>query len=496
MGESIARSSGKLAVDMKSRRLCIVGAGLSGLVTARTLRDAGHEVSVFEKLPDLGGVWHPANRYPGLRTQSPRDAYAFSDFPMPREFPEFPDGAQVHRYLSAYAEHHNLTSHIRLNCAVNAITRTSEGRWLVRFSQDGAAEASETFDFVVCCNGVFSRPSVPDLPNRTDFATAGGIAVHSSQLHDTAPLKDRDVIVVGFGKSALDIAEAALPLARSVTIVCHRTLWKVPRYLGFINAKHFILSRFAELWVPHYTMQGLRRFLHTNTPWLVDLYWRLSEHGMGSFLGLLRPELRPDLPMRHSVGTCFGLAPSDNFRALRQGRIGLRKGRLECFTPDGLRLSDGTTIRAQTVVFATGFALDCPFLETTDRAALFDQRGVPQLYRLLVCPRIPNMAFNGYNGGGVSQLTAELGARWIAQLLAGGLVLPDVATMEAQIARDLAQRREVVHAPRGEGFYVAPFMFSYLDQLQADMGLPPADSGKSWWRRYFTAVDPSDYARR
>lgn len=479
---------------MKPQRICIIGAGLSGLVTARTLREAGHSVSVFEKLPGLGGVWHPANRYPGLRTQSPRDAYAFSDFPMPQEFPEFPDGAQVHRYLTAYAEHHSLNSHIRLNCAVNAVTRLEDSRWHVRFVQNGEPEQAETFDFVVCCNGVFSQPTAPNLPGRAEFEAAGGLAVHSSQLHDTGPLKDRDVIVVGFGKSALDIAEAALPLARSVTIVCHRTLWKVPRYLmGVINAKHFILSRFAELWLPHYTMRGLRRFLHTKTPWLVDLYWRLSEQGMGSVLGLLRPDLRPDLPLRHSVGTCFGLAPSDNFRALRQGRMRLRKGQLERLTATGLRMSDGSDLPAQTIVFATGFSLQCPFLDATERSLLFDARGVPQLYRQLLVPRIPNMAFNGYNGGGVSQLTAELGARWIAQMLAGGLVLPDVESMEAQIAKDVAQRRAVVHAARGEGFYVAPFMFSYLDQLQADMGRPPADHAKSWWRRYFTAIDPRDY---
>src|SRR5690606_1919152 len=109
-----------------------------------------------------------------------------------------------------------------------------------------------------------------------------------------------------------------------------------------------------------------------------------------------------------------------------------------------------------------------------------------RLYRLLVCPGIPNFAVNGYNGGGVSQLTAEIGARWIGEMLAGNLELPDAKRMEAQIGRDLAHRRSVVSAPRGLGYYTAPFMFAYLDQLLADMGLPPADSAKSFWRRYFT----------
>jgi dimethylaniline monooxygenase (N-oxide forming) len=477
-------------------RICIIGAGLSGLVTARTLRQRGHDVAVFEKSSAIGGVWNPANRYVGLRTQSPRDCYAFSDFPMPRDYPEFPSGEQVHRYLSAYVQHHGLNSHIRLNTAVIALTRAGQ-EWQVRFRAGDGTENAEFFDYVVCCNGVFSQLTMPALPEQAGFEAAGGLVLHSSQVLDLDALRGRDVVVVGFGKSALDIAEAALPVARSTTIVCHRTLWKVPRYLfGVFNAKHLILSRSTELWLPHYGMTGFRRFLHQRLPKLVDAYWFLSERIMGRLLGLLRRELRPELRLRHSVGTCFGLAPADNFRALREGKMGLVKGHPAGFDPDGLLLADGRSVPAQTIVFATGFKLDCEFLAPAHRAALFDSQDVPQLYRLLVCPDIPAMAFNGYNGGGVSQLTAEIGARWIAEMLAGKVILPDVPEMKAQIECDLAQWQAVVRTQRGLGFYASPFTFSYLDQLLADMGKPPADAGKGALRRYFRAVDPADYAEQ
>jgi len=481
---------------MKPQRICVIGAGFSGLVTARTLREYGYTVHVFEKADSIGGVWHPANCYPGLRTQSPRDCYAFSDFPMPQDYPEFPNAAQIHRYLLAYADLHGLFSHISMATSVIAVTRGKEDPWEVRLRRQGdASEWVQGFDFVISCNGVFSRPSMPELPNRAEFEARGGTIFHSSQLHDIEPLRDRDVVVVGFGKSALDIAEASLPVARSTTIACHRTLWKVPRYfLGFINAKHFILSRLAEFWLPHYRMKGVQRAVHERLPWLVDFYWRLSERGIGLFLGLSRRDLRPEFPLRRSVGTCFGLAPADTFRALRSGRLKLRKGRIAGLTATGLRLADGAEITAQTIVLATGFVQECEFLDATMRAALFDGDGVPQLYRFLVCPDIPAFAVNGYNGGGASQLSAEIGARWIAQLLAGKLKLPDKQAMKDQIARDLAHRRSVIDTPRGLGYYAAPFMFTYFDQLLEDMGQQPADSGKSFWRRYFTAVDPRDYA--
>jgi acyl-CoA synthetase (AMP-forming)/AMP-acid ligase II len=72
------------------RRACIIGAGLSGLVAAKVFLSRGYEVVVVEKGPEIGGVWAPSKSYPGVCTQTPRDLYCFSDFPMPRSYPEWP----------------------------------------------------------------------------------------------------------------------------------------------------------------------------------------------------------------------------------------------------------------------------------------------------------------------------------------------------------------------------------------------------------------------
>ncbi len=481
---------------MTTLRIAIIGAGISGLVTARILAAAGHSVRVLEKAQQIGGVWNPERHYPGLRTQTPRDCYAFSDFPMPRDYPEFPSASQMHRYLQSYADHHGISSHIELQSAVTRITHRTDGRpgWLLSVTGANDSTRTEAFDFVVVCNGVFNEPDLPSFPGRTAFEAAGGSVHHSTGL-TLESLRQRDVVVVGFGKSALDIAEAASAAARSCTLVCSRIGWKVPRFLpGGINAKHFILSRFSEFWLPHPSMRGLRRFLHERMPRLVDFYWTASERALGRQLGLLTKKMRPPLRLRESVGTCFGLAPDDNFRAIRGGRIGLHVSRVVDLTPQGVATADGAAISAQTVVFATGFRQQCSFLEAEQQKTLFRADGVPRLYRSLVSPGIPDMAFNGYNGGGASQLLAELGARWIAQLVAGDLRLPDHASMETEIEADLAMRRRLIRAPRGLGYYAAPFMFAYMDQLLADMDLPPADAGKKWWRRLFEPIDPRDFA--
>ena len=81
-------------------RVGIIGAGVAGLATAKVLQQAGHEVAVYEKAPDVGGVWSRTRRYPGLTTQSPKAQYSLSDYPMPRDYPEWPTGAQVQAYLA------------------------------------------------------------------------------------------------------------------------------------------------------------------------------------------------------------------------------------------------------------------------------------------------------------------------------------------------------------------------------------------------------------
>ena len=98
-----------------SCKVGIVGGGLAGLSTAKILRQFGFDVVLFEREPDIGGVWSSSRRYPGLTTQNPRETYAFSDFPMPCDYPEWPAGAEVQAYLESYVDHFGFRDAIRLD---------------------------------------------------------------------------------------------------------------------------------------------------------------------------------------------------------------------------------------------------------------------------------------------------------------------------------------------------------------------------------------------
>ena len=76
-------------------KIAIVGAGFGGLSSAKVLTEFGHDVTVFEKESEVGGVWTASRRYPGLGTQNVRSTYALSDYPYPKGTPEWPSGEQV-----------------------------------------------------------------------------------------------------------------------------------------------------------------------------------------------------------------------------------------------------------------------------------------------------------------------------------------------------------------------------------------------------------------
>src|SRR5882762_9501315 len=118
-------------------RVGIIGAGVAGLATAKVLAQAGHDVVVYDKAPDVGGVWSRTRRYPGLTTQSPKAQYSLSDYPMPRGYPQWPTGEQVQAYLAAYAADSGLEPALRLSTEVTAATPAPGGGWSVA-TADGA----------------------------------------------------------------------------------------------------------------------------------------------------------------------------------------------------------------------------------------------------------------------------------------------------------------------------------------------------------------------
>ncbi|HEU4559085.1 MAG TPA: FAD-dependent oxidoreductase [Longimicrobium sp.] len=477
-------------------RIGIVGAGLSGLVTARTLLDEGCLVTVFEKEDEVGGVWARSRRYPGLHTQNPRDTYAFSDFPMPAHYPDWPSGEQVQAYLAAYADHFGVTPHVRLCTRVLAAEPRTDSRpgWRVRVADQDGCEEAHDFDWLVVCNGVFSEPFVPDLPGREEFEAAGGRVLHSSQVRGTEVMEGKRVAVVGFAKSAADAACTAAGSASSATLVFRNALWKMPQYFfGRVHLKYVLTTRFSEALFRYRVPTAFERVLHGPLRRGVRLFWRMIERSLRRRFAMDAHGLTPEVPIEEFVGCTLSLASGGIYEHVREGRLQVRRGEPAALRPGALELADGGSVDADVVVFGTGFRQEIPFLPQWARDRIRGADGCFRLYRNILPLAVSRLAFVGYNSSLYSQLTSEIGARWLAEHMHGRLRLPREAEMRRRVEERLAWlKAERPHAV-GSGVCVVPFNFHYINELLADMG------ARTWrtrnrLREYLMPVDPSIYA--
>src|SRR5450830_235503 len=230
--------------------ICIIGAVFAGLIAANVLSTFGHRVTVFEKEADVGGVWSASRRYPGLTTQNVRSTYAFSDYPYPNDYPEWPSGEQVQRYLASYTREFGLENKVKLNSEV-ITAKQIEGDlgWNVEVkrrspSGDSAEVVRYKFDYLIVCNGIFSQPLIPEYAGAADFVASGGRICHTSEFKALEDAKGKHVLVVGYGKSSCDVAQAVSGIALSTTVTARNLIWKVPKMLmNVLNYKYLLLTR-------------------------------------------------------------------------------------------------------------------------------------------------------------------------------------------------------------------------------------------------------------
>jgi cation diffusion facilitator CzcD-associated flavoprotein CzcO len=458
-------------------RIAIIGAGVAGLATAKVLTQAGHDVVVFDKTPDVGGVWSRTRRYPGLTTQSPKAQYSLSDFPMPRDYPEWPTGEQVQAYLAGYAAHFGLDRALRLETEVVSAAPAADGRWTVDTRDASGTTATDGFDRLVVANGVFCEPAIPAFPGREEFAAAGGELLAGTDLHDAEQARGKHILVVGYGKSACDVTVPVSRVAASTDVIARQLLWKVPRKInGKLNFKMLLLTRMGEALFRYRVLRGVEKFLHGPGAGLRGkMINSIGSVSVRQF-GLDKLDLVPAGQMEDIVRGAIGLATEGFFEGVADGTITVRRDRTitRLYANDGrpfAELSDGTALPADLVVCSTGFTQGVPFLPGDLERRLLDERGNFLLYRQIRPADVPGLYFNGYNSSFFSPLNAEMAAVWIAADLAGAVPLPDAAAMRQAAAEQLAFMDVATNGHHCRGTKIIPFSMHNVDEVLGDLDL-------------------------
>lgn len=415
-------------------RVAVIGAGASGLVAARWLLAAGLDPVVFERSHGIGGLWRSDDglAYPSLRTNTSKQKTAFSELAFDVDLPDFPGRAAVLRYLEQYADRFDLLARIRTGVTVGSVTPIAGGHggWMV----DG-----ERFGGVVVCTGLFSRPLLPALPGAEGF---GGPIGHTAAYRGAEPYRDQQVVIVGGGSSAADVARELVDVARTVTLALRGPVTFTPRIYRGRPFDHRA-TRIARR-LPFVIRTWLRRRA------IADEYRRQ---------GAARP---PTFGPRTTPG-------ADIIGLIAAGRIALRPA-VAHLGPSVVHFSDGSSAPADAILCGTGYAAEFPFLP----AGLPERiQGVPGgalgLYRLVFPPDAEGIAFVGLSRvNGPVFPVAEMQARWVAAVFAGRARLPGAAAMRAEtVARVKAARRQGTDPMRVE-------LLDYLDEIGARIGVRPS----------------------
>jgi cation diffusion facilitator CzcD-associated flavoprotein CzcO len=480
-------------------RIAIIGAGVAGLATAKVLTQAGHDVVVFDKTPDIGGVWSRTRRYPGLTTQSPKAQYSLSDYPMPRDYPEWPSGEQVQAYLAGYVAHFGLEGSLRLATEVTSATPAAGGGWAVAARDASGATATEAYDRLVVANGVFCEPVIPVFPGREEFAAAGGELLAGTELHDAEQARGKHVLVVGYGKSACDVTVPVSRVAASTDVIARQLLWKVPRKInGKLNFKMLLLTRMGEALFRYRVLRGVEKFLHGPGAGLRGKM--INSIGTVSVkqFGLDQLGLAPAGQLEDIVRGAIGLATEGFFEGVADGTITVRRDRTitRLFADDGrprAELSDGTTLPADLVVCSTGFTQGVPFLPADLERRLLDERGNFLLYRQIRPVDVGGLYFNGYNSSFFSPLNAEMAAVWIAADLADAVPLPDAAAMRQAVTDQLAFMDVATNGHHCRGTKIIPYSMHNVDEVLDDLDLNISASVRA--SHWINPINPAAYRR-
>ena len=197
----------------------IIGCGMSGLLAAVRLQQAGFPFVVVEKNDGPGGTWWE-NRYPGARVDVGSHFYSYSFEPADHWTEFFSQQPELQAYFQRVLEEQDIARHVRFGTEATAAAYDDATRtWTVHLE----GGESLTARAVVCAVGQLNRPLVPDVPGEFD-----GPAFHTARWPEDVDLAGKDVVMVGAGATGFQVAPAIADTVRSLTVLQRTAQWMFP----------------------------------------------------------------------------------------------------------------------------------------------------------------------------------------------------------------------------------------------------------------------------
>jgi cation diffusion facilitator CzcD-associated flavoprotein CzcO len=393
-------------------RVCIIGAGVAGFTTAKRLKDHNIGYDCYEASDDIGGNWYYKNPngmsacYQSLHIDTSKTRLAFEDFPVPKDWPDFPHHSQLLAYFKAYVAHFGLRETISFNTKVTKAHRRDDGLWQVHLSNGRQL----LYDALIVCNGHHWNPRVPDAyPGHFD-----GTQIHAHAYNDPfdpIDMRGKNIVVVGGGNSAMDIASelSSRSIANRLYVSMRRGVWVLPKYINGKPADKAALPSWMPLSMGRKFAKGL----------LIKAIGRMEDYGLP----------KPD----HDPLTGHPSVSGEFLTRVGCGDI-MPKPAIKAFDKSEVVFGDDSREKVDVIIYATGYKITFPFFDQDAFTPVGDR--LP-LWRRMMKPGVDNLFFMGLAQPLPTLVNLpEQQSKLVAAYLTGDYSLPSKDQMEAQIIAD------------------------------------------------------------
>lgn len=424
---------------MSTQTIAIIGAGPSGLVTAKEAKSCGLSPTVFESSGQIGGIWQSGNGkvWDDMKINNSRHAASFSDFEWEPGAEDFPNQKAVFQYLCRYAEAFHLGSAIKFHSKIIRVqevegNQADKKRWQVIWENAHGQHEQRSFDFLAVCSGFLSRPFRPQIDGMETFT---GTVLDAQDYKSPVSFANRRIAVIGNAYSGCEIAAEVAQTAAQVVHIFRNPRWIMTRYLKDKESGDTLPCN----------LQFYRRarFLASGSMEPSSVLFEQKHAAMRAFCQKQEEVPSIKVPPPYTVPPLSTI--SDTYLdKVKKGDVNPRHVHIERIAANRLQLSDKNEVEVDDIIFCTGYRTELAFLsDEMKKSMAFDQDDslLPlPLYKAVFPANYANIAFIGMVRFGIYFGPVEMQARFATMTFSGKLPTPSAEELQDGVEEELAIR--------------------------------------------------------
>jgi dimethylaniline monooxygenase (N-oxide forming) len=435
---------------MEKRKIAIIGAGISGLIAAKVSLEANFDVLIFDKSSELGGNWSTKGKvWSSLQTNISKYYTQLMNYVWNDTDNIFPSKSEMHNYIKNFCEDFQITPLIKFNTKIISVIQVNNDSQIKLITDK---DEEFLFDFLIVSSGLYENPNMLNLSS-TEYVKV----IHANDYKSPSEFKNKRVMVVGMGPSAVEIASEVSKCASKVFSVFRKPAWVnkkwkysdqynkyLPYDIGSFNIKNIEMVNQIK---DEKQMNKIRNFMSSQS----------SEQN----------EISKDLYIDPESEQPPFQAISDHYiNHIKKGLIIPLRAEIKSISEDKVTLSTGRQEEIDVVILCTGYFANLSFLgqkvlQTID----YKQDNIlsPFILNFHVChPNLKNIAFVGLSKGQLVTFVEMQALLAIKHFQTPNKIKVNTIEKFRQKREDKIFRSQYLHNP-----------FSYLYQISKELEMYP-----------------------